>query len=279
VKAVSGGSNTAILVAVLAAVLITLSLVATIWMRLNESPGPSVNTATSPATTATITENMLAESMRIISAYAEGISGGWKITLIVENTGAVDVTIDSIFINGKPWSWYSGITISPPLPTLVKTGSEASITITIPGDTGFSSGQMIEVRLHSASGREYPKMVTLPAESIQIVSAYAEPQMNNGQQIGWTITLQVKNVGTTDATIDNIFINGKPFSSYNTGTAVISINTTITQAPLSISLKAGDSTTIIITIPKGLGFTPGQMVEIKLHTTRGYEYPKQVTLP
>jgi len=28
--------------------------------------------------------------------------------------------------------------------------------------TGFSSGQQVEVKLHTASGKEYPKMVTLP---------------------------------------------------------------------------------------------------------------------
>jgi len=268
VKAVSGGSNTAILVAVLIAVLITLSLVATIWMRLSESPGPSVNTATSPATTATITESMLAESMRIISAYAEGISGGWKITLIVENARAVDVTIDSIFINGKPWSSYSGITISPSLPTLVKTGSEASITITIPGDTGFSANQMIEVKLHTTDGKEYPRMVTLPepTELVQIISAYA-----TGSQGNWTIIMEVRNVGPVEIVIDNIFINGIPYSQV----AGVSLGPGI-QLPMLI--PCGGDKTITIQISSS-SFSSGQMVEVKLHTASGKEYPKQVTLP
>jgi len=107
-------------------------------------------------------------------------------------------------------------------------------------------------------------------ENLQIITAYAEQQEGGG----WTITLEVKNTGTTDATIDNIFINGKPYGSYTSNTTSISISPL-----LSIPLKAGSDTTITITIPDGLGFTSGQMVEVKLHTASGKEYPKQVTLP
>jgi len=268
VEAVSQGLNTAILIAVLIAVLITLSLVAAIWMRLSESPGPSVNTATSPATTATITESMLAESMRIISAYAEGISGGWKITLIVENTRAVDVTIDSIFINGKPWSSYSGITISPPLPILVMTYSEAQIDITIPGNAGFSANQMIEVKLHTTDGKEYPRMVTLPepTELVQIVSAYA-----TGSAGDWTIIMEIRNVGPAETVIDNIFINGIPYSRV----AGVSLGPGI-QLPMPIPCGGDKTITILIS---GSSFSSGQMIEVKLHTASGKEYPKMITLP
>jgi len=107
-------------------------------------------------------------------------------------------------------------------------------------------------------------------ENIQIISAYA----TGDQTSGWNITLTVKNVGTTDATIDNIFINGKPIDSYG---GSISANPNITSS--SIPLKSGGNTTITITIGSNAGFTSGQMVEVKLHTASGKEYPKQVTLP
>jgi len=110
-------------------------------------------------------------------------------------------------------------------------------------------------------------------ENLQIISAYAEQQQGGG----WKITLEVKNVGTTDVTIDKIFINGKPISS-DSG---ITVEPDITSSPRPV--KAGDSTTITITIPTdetSLGkFSAGQMVEVKLHTASGKEYPKQVTLP
>jgi len=110
-------------------------------------------------------------------------------------------------------------------------------------------------------------------ENIQIISAYAEQQPSGG----WNITLQVKNVGTTDATIDNIFINGKPFNNevYVKDEGDVNIGTQ------TISLPAGTSKTIIITIKSdgGITFSSGQMIEVKLHTASGKEYPKQVTLP
>jgi len=121
-------------------------------------------------------------------------------------------------------------------------------------------------------------------ENIQIISAYA-----TGSQGNWIIYLTVKNVGTTDATIDNIFINGKPASSIsgslgwiNATLGVGSISSYTGGAggnltSINIPLKAGNSATITIEIKTG--FTSGQMVEVKLHTASGKEYPKQVTLP
>jgi len=121
-------------------------------------------------------------------------------------------------------------------------------------------------------------------ENIQIISAYAEQQTGDG----WKITLEVKNVGTTDATIDNIFINGKPVSNCgsNDGITVSADSKTVDFSNSgTIPLPAGQDKTITITIPSGTvtclstKFTSGQMVEVKLHTASGKEYPKQVTLP
>jgi len=116
-------------------------------------------------------------------------------------------------------------------------------------------------------------------ENIQIISAYATGSTGN-----WNIYLTVKNVGTTDATIDNIFINGKPLPTGDTAiTAKYGDNNTPFNPTTGISLKAGQSVNITITISgtsTSIGtFSSGQMVEVKLHTASGKEYPKQVTLP
>lgn len=117
-------------------------------------------------------------------------------------------------------------------------------------------------------------------ENLQIVSAYAQKAPNATNT--WTIYLEVKNVGTVDVTIDNIFINGVPVSGV---TKVQSINvTTPTQAyynstnftQINIPVKTGETAQISITVT---GYTPGQMIEVKLHSAAGKEYPKQVTLP
>ena len=119
-------------------------------------------------------------------------------------------------------------------------------------------------------------------ENLQIINAYAVATSKPSS--GWNVTLQVKNAGTTTATIDQIFINGIPYSSVSVGTTAttvtVSVDTsTFTQTPLS----PGNSVTITIFIPKGTGtplsFDSGQQVEIKLHTASGKTYPVQVVLP
>jgi len=104
------------------------------------------------------------ENLQIVSAYATKDDGQWTIHLAVKNVGTTAATIDQVFVNGKPVpsdkvEYGSGSNTIP-------AGSEDTITITISssssGGNTFSSGQMVEVRLHTASGKEYPKMVTLP---------------------------------------------------------------------------------------------------------------------
>jgi len=107
-------------------------------------------------------------------------------------------------------------------------------------------------------------------EQLQIVSAYAET-VNDG----WNVTVVVKNTGTAPATIDNIFINGKPASSYD---GDVSINGKPASSYETIPVSPGNSTTIIIKLSKD-SFTSGQSVEIKIHTAGGKEYPKLVVLP
>jgi len=127
-------------------------------------------------------------------------------------------------------------------------------------------------------------------EKLEITTAYADQVKDirtsdtSVNVTGWKITLEIKNTGTTDATIDNIFINGKPYTSFSTTNNAVTLTIGVTSdnsplsSPLSIPLKAGGTIKIYITIPKDLGFTSGQMIEVKIHTASGKEYPKQVTL-
>ncbi|MEM3926642.1 MAG: DUF4352 domain-containing protein [Desulfurococcaceae archaeon] len=113
-------------------------------------------------------------------------------------------------------------------------------------------------------------------ENLQIINAYVKSSNFTGGYI--TIVLDVKNVGTVDATIDNIFFNGRSCTNF-------AINDT---SPAPISIKVGESMTLIINLTlsceqnvcKFCGFNigPGQMLEIKLHTASGKEYPKMITV-
>ena len=106
-------------------------------------------------------------------------------------------------------------------------------------------------------------------EKIEITYIYAEKDTNT-----WTIKLKVTNTGTADATIDNIFINGKPYTSY---TPSATLSGSVTSLPYTLS--AGSSVEFEIIISSTAGFSSGQSVEIKVHTASGQEYPKLVNLP
>uniref|UniRef100_A0A7C2BL40 DUF4352 domain-containing protein n=1 Tax=Thermosphaera aggregans TaxID=54254 RepID=A0A7C2BL40_9CREN len=106
------------------------------------------------------------ENLQITYAYANKIDETqWLVTLQVENKGTGTATIDEIFINGVPIgtknTTYVNISV-----TSIPPGERAIINITLPqpglGTLTFSSGQQVEIKLHTASGKEYPKMVTLP---------------------------------------------------------------------------------------------------------------------
>jgi hypothetical protein len=103
------------------------------------------------------------ENLQITYAYANKTDPGWEITLRVENKGTGTATIDEVFINGVPIGQVKDANITPKIDNgiSINPGQSQSITIKLPS-TGFTSGQQVEVKLHTASGKEYPKMVTLP---------------------------------------------------------------------------------------------------------------------
>ncbi|MCJ7632142.1 DUF4352 domain-containing protein, partial [Candidatus Bathyarchaeota archaeon] len=86
------------------------------------------------------------------------------ITLAVKNTGSADATIDSVFINGTPLSQFAGaVTTNLASGTSVIAGGSASVLVNVSAGAGapFTSGTTIEVKLHTAGGKDYPQMVTL----------------------------------------------------------------------------------------------------------------------
>ena len=103
------------------------------------------------------------EQLQIVSAYAEYDSDNnqWNVTIMVRNTGTASASIDEIFINGKPMGSYQGVDINATLPIPVNPGQSVTLLISLPTNS-FSSGQSVEIKLHTAGGKEYPKLVVLP---------------------------------------------------------------------------------------------------------------------
>ena len=121
-------------------------------------------------------------------------------------------------------------------------------------------------------------------EELQISSAYADTLNNNDQ---FVIHLQVKNTGTSAATIDNIFINGRPFDDTTFEIKYGKSTGQLTEDLLpngTISVSPGSTVYIDITFDVGADWGDGKLghgvsVEVKLHTASGKEYPKLIVLP
>ncbi len=111
-------------------------------------------------------------------------------------------------------------------------------------------------------------------ERLDIITGYAVVVKNKfypNQPPVFVIVLTVANRGTTNVTIDNIFINDKPISSYGNAANVSGFDSPFT-------LGQGEETTLYIDLSMDT-FSHGQMVDIKIHTASGGLYPKSVTLP
>ncbi|MBS7618810.1 DUF4352 domain-containing protein [Candidatus Bathyarchaeota archaeon] len=121
-------------------------------------------------------------------------------------------------------------------------------------------------------------------EKLEIPTAYATNasyKIGSNVMTGWNITLNVKNTGTTDTTIDSVLINGIPASEIVNVTVTFDGGLWINNATvesISTFIKSGVSIDIIIGIPRG-PYISGQSITITLHTSGGQDYPKTVVLP
>ena len=128
-------------------------------------------------------------------------------------------------------------------------------------------------------------------EQIELPVSYARWDSNitafNSE--GWNVTIELKNTGSADATIDNIFLNGIPLGEYDSSSINLYANGQPTNdlSNINIHVPKGSSKTLLIQVKKynstagtGIeGCTPGTWVEFKIHSTSGREYPTRVKLP
>jgi len=138
------------------------------------------------------------------------------------------------------------------------------------------------------------------AEKLEIVSINAVWDNQNNQ---WTVTLTVRNTGTTQTSIDTIYVNG--YEAFVQGQAqgqaaaqlgcVQNFQAQVDNNQLQglpVTLQPGQQANIQFAItgpnqqciynPTNTAvFTPasGGSIEVKLHSSGGKEYPKLITLP
>ena len=90
----------------------------------------------------------------------------------MKNSGSADATIDDVFVNGIPYGYFSNVTVremvaygygapgvdvgagaTESVEILVRAGTDGGIT--------FSSGSTLDIKLHTAAGKDYPRLIEL----------------------------------------------------------------------------------------------------------------------
>jgi hypothetical protein len=117
------------------------------------------------------------EQIELPSTYAQVVNATtWKVTIDLRNTGSAAATIDSVFLNAVPLKDYSsGWALNYSTNTGGDVTTYTSLGISIPnGNTvtlylylttsidGCSAGTNIDLKMHTAAGKDYPTRVKLP---------------------------------------------------------------------------------------------------------------------
>jgi archaeal type IV pilus assembly protein PilA len=106
-------------------------------------------------------------------------------------------------------------------------------------------------------------------EKLEFVSIYSDPPAGNR----FNVYIQLKNTGTAAATINNIFLDGRPYSAPTAGG-------TVSQNLVGLVLSVGQRyNNGLITLPNGGTWNSGDYVEIEIETTAGRTYSNTVALP
>jgi len=101
-----------------------------------------------------------------------GTEGGWTVRIVVKNSGSADATIDDVFVNGIPYGQFSNVTVremvaygygAPGVSVGAGATESVEILVRVGTDQGitFSSGSTLDIKLHTAAGKEYPKLIEL----------------------------------------------------------------------------------------------------------------------
>jgi hypothetical protein len=116
-------------------------------------------------------------------------------------------------------------------------------------------------------------------EKLEYVTAYTQdaPVPYSGRSC-YQISLLLKNTGTNTATINNIFLDNKP---YNSPSVRLGGNQPIAYQVglLGVSIQTGVSAGGSIYLPVSTLWNSGDYVAIEIETSAGRRYPYTVVLP
>ena len=113
------------------------------------------------------------EKVEIQTGYGVAVTGGWNITLTVKNSGSADATLTHVFVNDVPIGAYDSkalpaagtTTTDLPATGLTLTAGQSGtvyVVIASGGTSSLSAGTTVNLKLHSAGGMDYIKLIRLP---------------------------------------------------------------------------------------------------------------------
>ena len=148
-----------VIVGILILVIVIAILVGIVVYFNTQSTAISTSSIATTMTSTSTTSNEFSLEKLVISAYASSTT---QIVITVKNTGSSDATITDIFLNEKPLASATPAgTLSgsvSALPYTLPTG--ASVQITLNFATPLSSGATYNIKVHTGSGNDYPKLIT-----------------------------------------------------------------------------------------------------------------------
>jgi flagellin-like protein len=113
------------------------------------------------------------EKVEIQTGYGQAVTGGWNITMTIKNSGSADATLTHVFVNDVPVGAYASkalpaagtTTTDLPVTGLTLTAGESGIVYVViasGGTSSLSAGTTVNLKLHSAGGMDYIKLIRLP---------------------------------------------------------------------------------------------------------------------
>jgi len=161
--------------------------------------------------------------------------------------------------------------LSPVIATVIL----ISVTIVVAVSVAYWMGSI-------ASGYTTFEQIELPTVYARYYSNLDLDGNSSVNDPGWKVTIMLKNTGSADATVDNIFLNGIPLDDYSSGWMLgYTGGSNTTSFPTSgISVTKGSTVTLYLYLNSTVeGCSSGTTIDIKIHTASGRDYPTHVKLP
>ena len=198
------------------------------------------------------------EKLEFVSAYADSptnvyFSAGTQATAVVTTLNG-DKVANPIQVN-TGGSGYSSQ--SPPTITFTGGGGTGAIA-----NATVQGGQVISITVtNGGSGYTSNPTITIQAPPPSTISCYP-------------VYIQLKNTGSAAATINNVFLNGKPYTAYaNLGQ---NGGQNLVGTVLNVGVRNNN---LRINLPVSTTWSSGDYVEVEIETSAGRLYSNTVLLP